>query len=460
MELTNPYEDIDDEFAFLKFNKLIYMSSTPANAQAALEAKNNGKPYGKLITTTPGDLNTPHGIYCYNFFDNTAPFKERLYDMNKAEVQEYVNMNSKNNFLYIKYSYKQLGRSEKWFNQQCRDLNGDLLAIRRELLLEWCHSSDLSPFSSTDLYKLSQSIHDPVGTLFVKKYYPFNIYKDFNFNGKLLIGVDFAAGLDEDNTAITIADETGEVLADFRNSIIDVPETVELIIELMTNYFPNSVLFPERNNVGITAIQMLLRVPKVSNRIYYEKKEAKGEKRASADFDKTTGKFYTKVYGINTGSDSRPKMIDMIPDFISHDLKILHSRNLINDIIGLQRKKTKGGSRIDHADDGHDDSLFSYLMIRYTLAFGTNLHHFAITKRHHSEDESIDELQEMSQDNYRRQLESVTLLNRASTMESYSTDIYQDFQQRQMNVNKATGKKQDIDEQNRSMLSVFALNKL
>lgn len=35
--------------AFLKYNDIIYASATPANSQASLEAKNNGKPYGKLI---------------------------------------------------------------------------------------------------------------------------------------------------------------------------------------------------------------------------------------------------------------------------------------------------------------------------------------------------------------------------------------------------------------------------
>lgn len=38
-----------DEFAFLKYNSVIYASATPANSQASLEAKRNNKPYGRLV---------------------------------------------------------------------------------------------------------------------------------------------------------------------------------------------------------------------------------------------------------------------------------------------------------------------------------------------------------------------------------------------------------------------------
>ena len=44
-----------DEFAFLKYNDIIFASATPANSQASLEAKRNGKPYHICISTTPGD---------------------------------------------------------------------------------------------------------------------------------------------------------------------------------------------------------------------------------------------------------------------------------------------------------------------------------------------------------------------------------------------------------------------
>jgi len=50
--LTSPNQWYD-ELAFLKFNKEMYMSASPAFSQAKIEAKANGNTYAKLITTTP-----------------------------------------------------------------------------------------------------------------------------------------------------------------------------------------------------------------------------------------------------------------------------------------------------------------------------------------------------------------------------------------------------------------------
>ena len=66
------------------------MSATPANSQASLEAKKNGKYYHICISTTPGDLNTPQGVYAKQFFDNAAKFDEKMYDWSRGDVKIYI----------------------------------------------------------------------------------------------------------------------------------------------------------------------------------------------------------------------------------------------------------------------------------------------------------------------------------------------------------------------------------
>ena len=51
------------------------------------------------------------------------------------------------------------------------------------------------------------------------------------------------------------------------------------------------------------------------------------------------------------------------------NLKKIISPNVYQDIVTLERD----GSRIDHADGAHDDSLMSYLFFRYALHHGTGL---------------------------------------------------------------------------------------
>ena len=42
-----------DEFAFLKFNKIVYAAAAPALSRAKEAARKNGTPYGITISTTP-----------------------------------------------------------------------------------------------------------------------------------------------------------------------------------------------------------------------------------------------------------------------------------------------------------------------------------------------------------------------------------------------------------------------
>ena len=46
-----------DEYAFILYNSIIYAAATPAYKTASENAKRNHKPYGILITTTPGEAN-------------------------------------------------------------------------------------------------------------------------------------------------------------------------------------------------------------------------------------------------------------------------------------------------------------------------------------------------------------------------------------------------------------------
>ena len=47
-----------DEFAFLPYNDIIYMNGMPAFKTASMFAKQNGSPFGVLLTTTPGFMST------------------------------------------------------------------------------------------------------------------------------------------------------------------------------------------------------------------------------------------------------------------------------------------------------------------------------------------------------------------------------------------------------------------
>ena len=234
------------------YHEMKKVSATPANSQASQEAKKNGKPYHIVMSTTPGDLNTPQGVWAKDFFDHAAKFHEKLYDWPIDQVKEYVEANSRNGFIYIEFSYKQLGRSEEWFRKQAKALDGDLFKIKREILLQWNKSSDLSPFSEAEIIRLNDHVKDPVTVLMINNIYPLKIYNsEFNWRGNLMIGVDTSPGMSKDATAVVVWDPTiGEIVATFHNNMMDAPTLQEFLVELVGTYLTNAVVIIERNNGG------------------------------------------------------------------------------------------------------------------------------------------------------------------------------------------------------------------
>ena len=372
-----------DEMAFLKYNKTIYGSSAPAQSEAALAAKENGKPYHKLITTTPGDLGNAAGLWSKSFIlNNAAVFREEFYDWKRKDIIEYIEHNSINGFLYIHFSWKQIGRSNKWYKQQCSDVNGDELRIRREINCEWFRGSEAALFDANIIKRAREVVHDPIGSIHPcdKKYYCMNIYKNFDFRIPVLIGVDVANGEWQDCSAITVCDaSTLEVLGVFQNNTIDPLELAEVCYWLLTKVFTNGILIPERNNAGATMIKYLLKTG-IQNKIYWEEKEIMGEERIlkeTGESAKIRQKIRTKVYGIDTTAKTRPMMIDMIRPILEDEPEILHCSEMVEEIASLERKKN---GKIEHSEATHDDITFSYLLCRYVWAYGPNLTKWNITK--------------------------------------------------------------------------------
>ena len=355
------------------------MSASPAYSQAALEAKRNGKPYHKLITTTPGDVKTPHGLWAFKFLKhNAANFTEEMYDWTTEKVEEFIENNSKNNFVLIEFSYKQLGRSEDWFRKQCRELNGDMFKIKREILLEWNSASDLCPFTEEQVVRIKENCRQPLFSLFIKDRYQLKIYKDFDFTKTYIIGCDCATGMSLDSSSLIVCDPDNrmEVVAEFNNNTIDTMEFAEFIYTTFKKYFRNSVYVIERNSVGKAILDFLCKTD-MEPRLYYEIKSSTAERKMS-DIRKVKSSQMTRVYGINTDSATRPKMLDILTHCVNDNYEYINSPTIADEIGGLERKKN---GKVEHSDMSHDDSLFGFLIAHYVWSYGTNLNAFFIYKK-------------------------------------------------------------------------------
>src|SRR5699024_7465326 len=142
----------------------IYLNMVPAWNTAAMNARMNHKPYGMLITTTPGMLATDEGKYCHDVIDQATKFSETWYNLSYNEIMDIMNSNERSTFVYIEYTYQQLGYSEAWFKELCRSMELNWDEIRREVLLEWSPSVENSPFRKEDLDMIRNLLRAPIGS--------------------------------------------------------------------------------------------------------------------------------------------------------------------------------------------------------------------------------------------------------------------------------------------------------
>jgi hypothetical protein len=358
-----------DEFAFLSRNKLIFEAALPAWSTASDNAKKNGVPYSIVITTTPNNVDTPQGAYAKMIIDKAAKFEYECFDMSDEEFHEFVQKNSSNNFVFVQYTYRELGKSEDWLKEQIRYFQGDLAKVKRELLLEWPKSTDSSVFTEEQLDLIASFTKQPTTSINVNGYF-IQFYETPDLNTNYIVSCDIAGGLSQDNSAMSIiSPDDFRVIGDFRNNKIDTENMKQLIEKLITDYFRNALLIIERNSYGLNLLQYFMKNKNIEPRMIQEERESLGEKTQKDGF---TVKRKTKniIYGIDTNQKTRKLMFELLPEIVDNEYERIVSPRLYEDIAGLERKRN---GKIEHSATSHDDNLMSYLIFRYALHYGSSL---------------------------------------------------------------------------------------
>jgi len=244
-----------DEYAFIVYNKIIYSNMVPAFNTASNNAKAHNSPYGILITTTPGIMTTEEGLEAWDLLNSATPFSEKWYDLSYQEIMDLIGSNQNSNFVYIKYTYKQLGFSEKWFMDLCKTMRNDWDAILREVLLNWTVGNENSPFRREDLDTIRGLVRPPIQTILLLNKFKFDIYQRVNLKYPPIIGVDVSGGFQRDSSAITVIDSySTNVAATMNCNYISTLELAAVIVELV-RMMPNAVVNIERNGVAFQQSQ-------------------------------------------------------------------------------------------------------------------------------------------------------------------------------------------------------------
>jgi hypothetical protein len=388
-----------DEFAFIPFMKVIYAGMIPAMSKATQIAKQNNVPYGILYTTTPGFLTTEEGQYAYKVLCNTSRFNEQWYDLQYYQIRDIVDSNKLSSFIYIEFNYQELGYSEEWFYERCKEAEWDWLTIRREYLLEWSDEAENCPFTKEELDIVKKFCKKPKKTLLIFNKYELKIFEEIPLNVNLvpkyppIIGVDVSGGVSKDSSAITIIDsKTTRVFAELNSNVVSPIDLARIIEYIVVNLMPNALVNIESNSLGLSVIAKL-KETRVKRNLYYEIKE-KVLEESTIDGKIYRSKKIVKAYGLNNNKTTREELIDLLRQRMTLHKDKFISETLYKELRGLEVKKN---GRVEHSDLGHDDQIFSYLMAIYVWYDGKNLReNFGIEKGTIRTEEDVDDVLEMA----------------------------------------------------------------
>ena len=360
-----------DEYAFILYNSIIFAAATPAFVTAAQNAQRNHAPYGILITTTPGDMTTEEGQAAFRTKELATRFEEEFYDLSYQEIQEIQNLNDSSTFMYGRFTYQQLGSGVDYFKRMVKEMEKNWAKIQREVLLVWSTSSDNSPFTKRDLDIVKTKIRQPIYSIMLNRLYKMNIYKRVDLKRHPpIIGVDVSGGFSKDSSAITIIDsETTDVIGTLNCNYIAIPDLAKCIYELVVKYMPNAIVNIERTGGHGSSVIAILKKSKIKRNLYYEIKDRVTEERVEG-MTMSKRKQKVKVYGFDETKNSRNMLMEILRDRMDNHKARFIANIIYEELCTLEVKKN---GRIEHADNAHDDQIFSYLMALYVWYYGKNL---------------------------------------------------------------------------------------
>ena len=358
-----------DEIAFMKFVYEIYMAAVPAQSQARKNAIRMNVPYGTVITTTPNSQDHPSGEFAYMIRNGALHFRLEFYDLGPARVRQMIEEQAEFNFLYAEYQYWEIGRDEKWFREQCRELLNDQVKIKREILLVWPMSTEGSVFTEEQLDCLRLHRKPSIGSLPIRPrvgQVPPGLELEFievlNPTVPYLIGIDTASGEGLDYSAFVVSHpDTLSPIAYLRTKTADDDALKAIAAFIFVDLLPRSIAIVERNYLGVVLVRYLLKHPQVGSRVFYLEKEKAAEQTVGGR-TVTGSKRRTRVFGIDTTADSREAMLRHLFQVVDELPHLLALGKVQDEIRTLHRKKN---GKVEHRSGFHDDVLMAWLMTVY-----------------------------------------------------------------------------------------------
>lgn len=392
-----------DEVAFYDNIHLSFPVATAALNTGGEQARAAGLPSAKILTTTAGNLDDPRGRWCYNQVCDSLRFTEKLYDSTNYEsLMDYVRTNSKNLMVYIEYSYKQLGKSDEWFERVTR--GKDSATVARDYLNQWTRGSSNSIFTKDMILKIQNSRKDPVAitsyeTLIIRWYDDPRYLKENEGlrNRPYVIGLDTSDNVGRDFTTMCMLDPYNmHVVATFKCNTTNLAFVARAMMRILMD-FPRAIFIPERNKIGVVFIDYIFAemrrdvfdpLTRIYNKYYQEYTRDTDVSSLNYDDGEVRRNFGFTTTKSSTSREFLYSTVLMTAMRLVGDR--LNDASLVDEICGISMRN----GRVDHSEKGHDDLLIAFLLAAYFILFGANHHLYGI-----SPDEFLCQVNEQTGDN-------------------------------------------------------------
>ena len=398
-------------------------------------------------------------MFCYKMIEKAAKFNEDWYDWDDKKLFDFIDKNSGNNYVSVKYMYYDLGEDENWLKRQIKDLEGDMMTVKREILLEWTFASSQSIFDEDQLDILNSNIKPIKNSIYIDNY-KIDIIEDFNnLQGKnWCLSCDIGTGVGRDYSTFSLIDpSTFKQVMKFKNNLISPLNFADLIIKFVSKYAPNSVIIPEDNAPGVVFIEYIERSP-VSKNLYYRsskdpdpsikviKEESIFKKKTKLKLNKSE----TRKFGFHTGKQERHTMTEDILFMIANERpELCNNEELFNEMKKLIRTRT---GRIDHRTGEHDDLIMSYLIGLYVLIHSTNRNKFfKVVSNKPINSETKSEISKQA-----KRIQNLSNFNK-NEMDIEFQELLLETEKQQILINES--KKIPKNSKSRKFANVFNLNK-
>jgi len=316
-----------DEAAFIGKLDTAWTSLVPALSTAQKQARETGTPYGTLIISTPNKT-TGMGEWYFTRYTR-AISKEGIFKpciVYWRDIPELVN-------------------DPSWFKIQCEMFDNDSRKIEQELELKFLPSSG-SFFDEQTCLILQEN---------TKKINPIETFKLFDgeiwkYEGPVpgkhyIIGVDTAPEFGEDKSAITVWNyETLDQVWEYQTKC-KVMDFIK-VVKYVASQYPGTLVI-ENNSYGNQVMEEM----SASEFVGMVYKERRGENKIAA--------------GLSNNAKTRPLMIDALYSYVTQFPKMVKSKRLALELIGLVDKK----GRVE-ADSGcHDDLALTLSFCMYVRKY-------------------------------------------------------------------------------------------